>query len=107
MMYLDFGMRFKSNNKESVSIIFYCVNDVDLIIKRIQYFYDDKKWDEESLIYSVIMNAGEEKVIDFQYPDSDFSSYRSISFVVEDRKKKEEFHINIKYDDSPIYIKKI
>lgn len=106
-MNLSFGMTFLGEEGNSVNIRFHCVDDIDLVVKRVQYFYADKKWDDENPIYAIKMKAGEEKTIPFRYPDRPSGSYRSISCVIEDRINHNEFHVNVKYDDSVPYIRLI
>ena len=102
-MNLDFGMKYLSDNDNSVSILFYTPKAADLLIYDIQFFNNETKAVSKVISngFHVSIIRGEKEIV-FKYPKNNSSSFNSVGFHVKDNTINIKFKVVIKYDESAL-----
>lgn len=103
MTNINYNMSFKSENGNSVTVIFHTNRVIELLISNIQFFYDDMKVDKADYSYSIplILNTPTME-FKFSYPKNRSSSYHSVGFNIHDCSQNLDLQVIIKYDENAL-----
>ena len=99
-MNIDFGMKYKSDNEDSVSIIFYTPKIANLLVYNIQFFNEKEDTVVKGSSNSIAVNivCGEIPIV-LDYPKDNSLSFNKVGFYVKDNTLNMKFKVEIKYDD--------
>lgn len=103
MTNIEFNMKFKSENANSVTITFFSNKVINLLINNIQFFYDENEADTPDSLCSipVIINASATN-LPLEYPKEHSASYHSVGFNIHDYSQNLDFQVVIKYDENAL-----
>lgn len=103
MTIIDFDMKYKSENDNSVIVSFCSHKVINLLINNIQFLYEDEEADNADASYSipVLLNASIVE-LPFPYPKNRSASYHSVRFNIHDYSQNLDFQVVIKYDEDAL-----